>query len=114
MRNWNSRKDRQKAREIFRDALRAPENAAVQEDCVNSSELARENFARICEFYLEESKPSDADANIAPIPKDVEFRVFPEDVAKREKMVVLVVRDPAAQPEKTDSKQIWMCTYFPY
>ena len=114
MRDWNSRADRQTAKEIFWKELIKPENYDIRNDCISSSKHARQKFAELGEFYLEENKPQDADPNLASIPKDVEFRVFPEEVEARENMVLLVLRSPDAQHEAEDPDRVWMCTYFPY
>ena len=117
MNSWTSYEARQNAKKVFWEKLRSPEHQGpgkLRERCLRSSQAARLEFARCGEFYLEEQQRPERDRELAPIPLDTEFRVFPEDVAARDKLVVLVLRETAAGDEPSDPEQIWQCTYFPY
>ncbi len=110
--DWNSRADRRAAKKKFWDELLR--NKDLADKCINDSDEARRTFAQLGDFYLEEAMPANADPSKAPIGKDVEFRVFPKDVAARDKLVVLVLRTPGEQFEPPDPDGVWACTYDPY
>jgi hypothetical protein len=115
MRDWTSRKDCQDGKTEFWQKLLDPHNSGIKNECINDKAKARVHFARLANFQLEE----DPSANKATaIPKDVEFRVFDDDVKTRRKLVTIVLRNrPPGTPfeqETQDHEQVWMCTYFPY
>ena len=117
MNSWNSYEARQKAKRAFWEMLNKSENqgaGSLRERCINDPQTARAEFARCGEFYLEEQDRPEQDRDLAPIPRDTEFRVFPEDLRAREKLVVLVLREDLSGAESSDPEQIWQCTYYPY
>jgi hypothetical protein len=117
MNSWQSYEARQKAKQAFWEKLNKPENrgpGGLRERCINHPQIARVEFARCGEFYLAEHDRPERDRGLAPIPVDTEFRVFPEDLRAREKLVVLVLREDPSGSEPTDPQQIWHCTYYPY
>lgn len=115
MKSWSDRKARQEAKRAFWSKLNEPGNETLRQRCLKHPAFARAQFAQCGEFYLEEQGRSREHAELDPIPLDVEFRVFEEDVASREKMVVLVLRkDLTETNEPGDPEQIWQCTWWPY
>lgn len=119
MRDWSSRKDRQDGRQAFWDKLSEPASmvpGGLREQCINDSAVARTSFAQYGEFYLQGQTQPDQDKDLVPIPAEAEFRVFPEDIAARDKLVVLILRDQAQPPpnETKDPYGIWVCSYYPY
>jgi hypothetical protein len=119
MKDWSSRKDRLDGRQAFWDKLSEPSSmvpGGLREQCINSSAVARTTFAQYGEFYLEGQTQPDEDKDLAPIPADTDFRVFPEDIAARDKLVVLILRDKTQPPPKEtpDPYGIWACSYTPY
>jgi hypothetical protein len=117
MNSWNSYEARQNAKMAFRDKLNQPENqgpGGLRERCIRHPQVARVEFARVGGFYLEEQLRPEQDRGLVPIPLDTEFRVFPEEIPAREKLVVLVLRENTTGDEPSDPAQIWQCTYNPY
>ena len=115
MNKWTDHEARKRAKEAFRAELAKPESQGpdgLRERCLKYPAFARQTFARLGEFYLEEDRP--ADDSTPAIPLDTEFRVFPPDEEARNKMVVLVLNPGGPVTDETDIEQIWQCTYFPY
>lgn len=119
MKDWNSRADRRDGMAAFWDKVSEPASTApggLRDQCINSSAVARATFAQYGEFYLAGQTQPNEDKDLAPIPADTEFRVFPEDIAAREKLVVLILRDKTQPPpnETSDPYGVWTCSYNPY
>jgi hypothetical protein len=117
MNSWTSYEARQNAKKAFWQMLNDPANqgpGSLRERCIKSPQVARAEFARAGGFYLEEQPRPEHDRQLDPIPRDTEFRIFPEDIAPREKLVVLVLREDLSGDEPTDPEQIWQCSYVPY
>ncbi|HKP05610.1 MAG TPA: hypothetical protein VJU77_19825 [Chthoniobacterales bacterium] len=93
------------------------DNPAERERCRTDHAYARESFAKD-RFYLEENR--DRDTAFAPIPTDVEFRVFNEDdKEKRQKLVVIVLPDdrmelPMPARMIKPAEAIFKGAWFPY
>lgn len=115
MNSWDNRLARQVAKTAFWAKLKQPANATLRKKCIKYPSLARIEFADSGGFYLEEQKRAQGDENLIAIPLDVEFRVFEDDVASRDKLVTLVLRRELTMGnEPTDDHQVWLCTWWPY
>ncbi len=109
MRSWSDIEHRREATLLFAEFMNAPENAATRTRCCSDGDFAREQFALVGEFYLENAalpnQPPN-DGSFAPIPAVVKFKVYNSDDAERDNLAILIL-PPASQPIPKDPMEIW-------
>jgi len=116
--NWDNGDARRQATRAFCAYLHRPENKSAREKCKSDPAFARNLFAQLGGFCLEEELAPDECNPIAPIPKETEFRVFEAtDMFPRDKMVTLVLPPPdkpLGETAKIDIGDIYKCTWDPW
>lgn len=117
MNDWDDNKPwfKQAAEAEFCRRLANPANSGLRTECTANPAKARSTFADCGQFYLEENLP--AGSTVKAISRDTLFMVYeagPEDIARRGKLVTLVLRDKHPEKEPVDPAQVWLCTYYPY
>ncbi len=116
MRSWDDIEHRREATFLFAKFMNAPENAAIKVRCCNDDDYAKEQFASVGEFYLENKPLPDQppnDGRYVPIPAVVKFRIYNSDAAERDNLAVLIL-PPAGQPIPSDATEIWTAAWPPW
>ena len=100
MGKWSENDDRVAATRNFCEMLH--KDPLLKAECMASAEVAR------CTFRIA--------GKFEDMPADIEVRVFDPERVSNDKLVVLVLPDPATyQPgDPADARSVWRCTWEPY
>jgi hypothetical protein len=116
MRDWNNVGDRRDATIAFAKFMKDPNNTEIRQKCCDDPKEVRRQFAIIGEFYLEgEELPNQTpnNANLTPIPKSVQFKMYDATDRTRQDSVVLVL--PSAKGEDSEeATDIWIAAWPPW
>jgi hypothetical protein len=107
MNDWSNISARQDAVRAFVEYLSKPENKAEREKCRTDRPYAKQLFARLGKFDVQQ----DSETDKTKIPTKMEFRVYEESDTKQRDQDLGVMVLPEKLQTPVDVSQVWLCTW---